>query len=163
MTTRKRATNPRSQSKSNILFELVFHGIVIAGMALVIVAIVHFEENQDISSSKTELDVGSAISCIAYGLLVFWAVLSFFQSRLHSENVKPTVVRCGKTVSRRTLRYFQRRRKKLLTFYANRYSLLALLACLSLRSALVGVWPTSSSRSITRTLASSHPWPSWFA
>lgn len=91
--------NQRSQPKFDLLFEILFHGIVIAGMALVIVAIVHLEDHEDISSSKTELDVGSALSCLAYGLLVFLAVSTLVQSRLHPQNAGSDVIRYGKVVS----------------------------------------------------------------
>ncbi|KIW10815.1 hypothetical protein PV08_10114 [Exophiala spinifera] len=89
----KRATNKRSQSKFDPIFELLFHGIVLAGMALIIVAIINLEDNDNISSSKTKLDVGSAISCVAYGLLVAWTVSLLVQSRQPPQNVDAIVVR----------------------------------------------------------------------
>jgi hypothetical protein len=68
-------------------------------MALVILAIVHFEDNEQIHKSKTELDFGAAIACISWALLAIWALWSLAQSRRYFQNENTRVVRSGKVVS----------------------------------------------------------------
>jgi hypothetical protein len=91
--------NPRLNRKLDIILEIKYHGIVALGMILIITAIVKLLNGGDISKSKTLLDVGSAISCIAWLLAIFWAAWSYSMNRQFSSYSDMQTSDNGKIVS----------------------------------------------------------------
>ncbi|KAF4451575.1 hypothetical protein F53441_5431 [Fusarium austroafricanum] len=86
----RRATNPRLNRKLDIILEIKYHGLVGAGMALIIVAIVGFDNGNSISTNKILLHIASALIVIAWGLLAVWALWSLKKSQGASSNHVPS-------------------------------------------------------------------------
>lgn len=96
---RRRAVNPRLNRKLDIILEIKYHGIVALGMVLTIIAVVHILGGGDISKNKPLLDAGSAISCVAWVLVVLWAVWSHSMNRRFSSYSDMQTSENGKMVS----------------------------------------------------------------
>lgn len=75
-----------------------FHILVATGMTLVIVAVANLMSGGSVSANKKLLDAGSALICLAWFFLSFWALLSTYNMRRSSV---PNNLRGGKTVSTR--------------------------------------------------------------
>lgn len=91
--------NPRLNRKLDIILEIKYHGIVALGMVLTIIAVVHILGGGDISKNKPLLDAGSAISCVAWVLVVLWAVWSHSMNRRFSSYSDMQTSENGKMVS----------------------------------------------------------------
>lgn len=91
--------NPRLNRKLDIILEIKYHGLVALGMVLIVIAIVKLLSGGDASKSKTLLDVGSAISCIAWLLAVLWTVWSYSMNRKFSSYADMQTSENGKIVS----------------------------------------------------------------
>lgn len=96
---RRRAVNPRLNRKLDIILEIQYHGIVAVGMVLTIVAVVHILNGGEISKNRPLLDAGSAITCLAWVLVVLWAVWSHFMNRRFSSYSDMQTSENGKMVS----------------------------------------------------------------
>lgn len=96
----RRAVNPRLNRRLDILLEIKFHGIVNLGMVLIIIALVHLMNGEPVSKCKTLLNVGSAISCVAWVLLTAWALWSNSMVSEYSSYANMQTVDNGKIVSR---------------------------------------------------------------
>ncbi|KAL7940978.1 hypothetical protein V8C42DRAFT_361525 [Trichoderma barbatum] len=92
----RRAVNPRLNRRLDIVLELKYHALVNLGMILIIMALVKLMDGDPVSKSKTMLNVGSAISCIAWGLVTLWAVWSNSMIRKHSSYASLQTVDNGK-------------------------------------------------------------------
>lgn len=95
----RRAVNPRLNRKLDIILEIKYHGIVALSMVLTIIAVVHLLNGGDVSKSKPLLDAGSAISCVAWLLVVLWAVWSHSMNRRFSSYSDMQTSENGKMVS----------------------------------------------------------------
>jgi hypothetical protein len=91
--------NPRLNRKLDIILEIQYHGIVAVGMVLTIVAVVHILNGGEVSKNRPLLDAGSAISCMAWMLVVLWAVWSHSMSRRFSSYADMQTSENGKMVS----------------------------------------------------------------
>ncbi|UKZ74575.1 hypothetical protein TrVFT333_002245 [Trichoderma virens FT-333] len=92
----RRAVNPRLNRRFDILLELKYHALVQLGMILIILALVKLMNGDPVSKSKTLLNIGSALSCIAWGLLTLWAVWSNYMAREYSSYSSMQTVDNGK-------------------------------------------------------------------
>lgn len=92
--------NPRLNRKLDIILEIQYHGIVALGMILTIVAVVHILDGGEISKNRPLLDAGSAISCVAWVIVVLWAVWSHSMNRRFSSYADMQTSENGKMVSK---------------------------------------------------------------
>ncbi|KAL6790918.1 hypothetical protein J3E68DRAFT_411628 [Trichoderma sp. SZMC 28012] len=80
----RRAVNPRLNRRLDIILEIKYHGLVQLGMILIILALVKLMNGDPVSKSKTLLNIGSALSAIAWALVTLWAVWSNHMVRQYS-------------------------------------------------------------------------------
>lgn len=91
--------NPRLNRKLDIILEIKYHGTVALGMVLTVIAVVHILNGGDISKNKPLLNAGSAISCVAWVLVVLWALWSHSMNRQFSSYSDMQTSENGKMVS----------------------------------------------------------------
>ncbi|KAL7928225.1 hypothetical protein V8C35DRAFT_333375, partial [Trichoderma chlorosporum] len=92
----RRAVNPRLNRRLDILLELKFHALVNLGMILIIMALVKLMNGDPVSKSKNLLNIGSALSCVAWGLVTLWAVWSNSMARDQASYSSMQTVKNGK-------------------------------------------------------------------
>jgi hypothetical protein len=76
----RKARAVKSQDRHDRIFVVLVHGLVFAGMALIIVGIVHIVEGTSDSEDASHVKIGLALLAISWGLLCAAALYSLLAS-----------------------------------------------------------------------------------
>lgn len=85
--------------KTNLFWDVQFHLFVAAGMTLIVVAVINLINGNSVSTMKTLLHVGSAISAASWAILLGWVLWSVATTKRESSHAEISTMKAGRTVS----------------------------------------------------------------